>query len=422
MKNKLTNNWGLKLGSLLFAFFLWIIVTNLNDPVTQYRIYNVPVRFTNTDVVTSDGKTYEVVDGSDVIDVVTVSAARSVVDSLSEQDIVAVADFNNLTKQNTIDIQLSTNKYNNDLESIKGSIDVVTLNIENLKTKTYALAVETVGNPNDGYIIGDVTLGQNQVRVSGPESVVDRIDKVVSQVAVSGFTQDISTDADIELLDEEGNEIISDSLNYNIKTVKVNVAILKTKLVGLNLASSGTPAEGYEATGEIISNPSEILVAGKSSSLDNIENINIPSDVINITGQTGDMMAIVDVSDYLPSGISLADPDFNGNISVTAFVEKTVDKRLNFDVDDINWTNVPEGYVVELVDPEESFGVILNGLRVTMNNIEKDDVLVTADLSDILEQTDTVGSLYHTNLKFVYDNGSLATRSPVQVWFKLNKE
>ena len=44
MKDWFTKNWGLKLGSLIFACVLWVIVTNINDPVIQYKVSNVPVR------------------------------------------------------------------------------------------------------------------------------------------------------------------------------------------------------------------------------------------------------------------------------------------------------------------------------------------------------------------------------------------
>ena len=56
MWRKLTHNWGLKLGSVIFAIMLWIIVTNINDPVLTYKVYNVPVTITNTDAITSKGE------------------------------------------------------------------------------------------------------------------------------------------------------------------------------------------------------------------------------------------------------------------------------------------------------------------------------------------------------------------------------
>ena len=419
MKHKLTNNWGLKLGSLIFAFFLWIIVTNMNDPVIQYRVYNVPVRMTNANIVTDQGKTYEVLDGSDYIDTVTISAARSVIDALNEEDVVAVADFNDLTLQDTITIDLSTKKYNSNLESIKGSITEVKLNIEDLKTKTFALSTVTTGTANDGYMVGEISPAQNQVRVSGPESLINQITAAEVEVAVTGFTQDIVTDAEIELLDSEGNEVPTDSLTMNIESVKVKVEILQTKSVGLEFAAMGVPAEGYVATGKIESNPDSILVAGKPSQLENMTAISVPADVLNLTGQTGDMLTVINIEDYLPSGVSLADASFNGNVTVTVYVEKTVDKRLTLDTSAINWVNIPEGYEVELSEDEETYDVTLSGLRSVVNSLEPADVVATADIKDILEQTDMVGNHYHINLIFSSMKGDIETRSPVQIWFKL---
>ena len=113
MKNKLTKNWGLKLGSFLFAVALWIIVTNINDPVIPYKVSDVPVTIRNANLITDKGQIYEVLDGTDVIDVVTITAPRSIIDSLDKSNVVAVADMNDLTSLNTISIKLSTNKLGN---------------------------------------------------------------------------------------------------------------------------------------------------------------------------------------------------------------------------------------------------------------------------------------------------------------------
>ena len=105
MKNKLTKNWGLKLGSFLFAVALWIIVTNINDPVIPYKVSDVPVTIRNANLITDKGQIYEVLDGTDVIDVVTITAPRSIIDSLDKSNVVAVADMNDLTSLNTISIK-----------------------------------------------------------------------------------------------------------------------------------------------------------------------------------------------------------------------------------------------------------------------------------------------------------------------------
>ena len=46
MKNKLTNNIGLKFAAVLFAALLWLIVVNVDDPVDTNIYRNIPVTVT----------------------------------------------------------------------------------------------------------------------------------------------------------------------------------------------------------------------------------------------------------------------------------------------------------------------------------------------------------------------------------------
>lgn len=434
MKNRLTHNWGLKLGSLVFSFFLWIIVTNMDDPVIQYKVTNVPVSLINTDRVTSKGLTYEILNDTDVIDAVTITAARSVIDSLGEGNVVAVADFGTLSDIDierilstndleaellSIPINLTTNKYYSNLESIEGNVDNVEVGIEQLKTKTLSLTAQTSGAVSEGYMIGDVSLAQNQIRISGPRSVVEKIVSAEAEVSVTGFTQDIATDADIKLIDSEGNLIESDVLKTNISTVKINVEMLQTKEVPVSFGTVGTPAEGYVLTGEITASPETILVAGKPAVINSLKAIYVDPVALNVTGQAGDMMTLIDVNGYLPPSLLLADPAFNGNISVTVHIQKSVDRKISIDASNIVFENIPEGYEVEISEQNENVDVVLTGLGSRINNLSATDLLVSADLSDVLDQEDMVGNLYHVTLSVKDIDGELTLKTPAQVWFSL---
>lgn len=420
MKHKLFDDWALKLGSVVFAILVWFIVTNFNDPVVQYRVNNVKVSFRNTNVVTDQGQTFEVLDDSNVIDTVTVTGPRSVIDALDEENIVAYADFKDLTLQNTVAIRLSTNKYSSQIESIKGSIDTVQLNIENLKTKTLALSTVTSGNVSEGYTIGDVTTDENQVRISGPESLIDEIVRAEVNVPVTGFSQDIITDVDIVLMNADGEVISSGYITSNISKVRVKVEMLQTKRVTLQFDSSGIPADGYEATGVITCEPESILVAGRASVLQDIESIHI-DEPINITGQAGNMMTLVDVSNSMPSGVRIADTAFDGKVSVTVYIDRTSTRVMQLDADDIEFINVPDGYEVEVVDPERRYSVSVEGLQNRLDSLSADTIIATADLDKVLEQEDTVGEHYHVVLSFECDGNKLNVSNPVQVWIKLNE-
>ena len=322
MKHRITKNWGLKLVSFLFAVMLWIIVTNINDPSSPLKVNNIPVIIKNENLITDRGQVFEVLDGTDMIDSVTIWAPRSIIDTLQASNVVAEADMNDLTSLNTISIKLYTNKYNDKLDSIKGSIESVKLNIEDKQARSFPIRPNVTGDIQEGYMVGNVSTEQNLIRVSGPQSVVSQIAKAQAEVDVSGFTSNIGTDSDIRLYNEEGVEIRSESIEKNITKVRVNVEILEKKTVPITYKVSGVPADGYKATGEITSSRNSIMIAGKSKLMRETNSIEIPEGVLDVSGARETVQTTIDINDYLPEGAILAEEDFNGQITIAAGVEQ----------------------------------------------------------------------------------------------------
>ena len=110
----LTENYALKLASVGVAIVLWFLVTNINDPVIRRSFYNVPIAIRNASVLTEAGLVYEILDGTDQIATGNITAQRSVVESFTRDNIVAIADMNDLTSRNTVPIRLSVNKNTNE--------------------------------------------------------------------------------------------------------------------------------------------------------------------------------------------------------------------------------------------------------------------------------------------------------------------
>lgn len=388
MKNKLTKNWGLKLVSILFAVLLWIVVTNINDPVVSVRFSDIPVNIENDDLITDKGQVYEVLDNTDVIDTVTIYAPRSIIDSLDKSNVVAVADMNDLTSLDTIGIKLTTNKYSDKLESIRGNIDNVKLSIEERQSKALLVRASVVGEVREGYMVGSVSTEQNLVRISGPESVVSRVAKAQAEVDVTGFASSIDTDTDIRLYDEEGNEVSSGILERSINKVRINVAILEKKTVPITYTVSGTPAEGYRLTEETRSTRSSVTIAGRSSQLQRIDAVEIPEGVIDVSGATEDVTQTVDLNDYLPENIILAEDDFTGIINITACVGQELRRTLNTPVDEIRVTGVPEGFEAEITEPEDRCTITLIGLEEELQALDLNTLEVSVDVAAWLEQSD----------------------------------
>ncbi|MCM1039934.1 MAG: CdaR family protein [Roseburia sp.] len=422
MKNRLTRNWGLKIGSFLFAAVLWLIVTNINDPIGTIRVYNVPVTIQNADLITNNGQVYEVLDHTGTLDVVTISAKRSIIDALDASNVIAVADMNDLTSLNTIPIKLSTNKYNDRLESISGNIDNVKLNIETEKTKTLQLRTETTGTVKEGYIVGDITAEQNLIAISGPESVISQVKRAVATVDVSGFTNNIGTDAEIRLYDEEDKIINASSIVKNISKVRVTVEILEVKTVDINWKVSGVPAGGYLATGEVTAGRNSVMIAGRSKTIADITTIEIPEGALDISGATENFETIVDLTNYLPDGVILAEEDFQGKVRVNVAIEPVSERVVHLPVNQIQVLNVPEGFTIETAEENLTYPITLVGLQTDIDALDLGTLRPSIDIAEYMEEEglETIEEgIYAMGVDFQLENDAITVKDAVRIRLEL---
>lgn len=384
MKKRLTDNLSLKICSFVFAVLLWLVVVNVDNPVKTKQFDNISVKLQNANIITEEGLVYEILDSTGTV-TVSVSAPRSYLELLSKDDIVAVADFNNITAANTINITYYSKRYNDRITNFKGSIESVKLNIEPKKMLQLVLNTKTVGEVEDGYVVGRVTTDQNQVRISGPESVVSQIKSAVIEVNVSGTTTDIATYEDVKLYDAENNEITATSIVKNVDSVKVDVEILATKTVPIHYSVMGTPASGYRQTGEVTGVPSEITIAGSADALKNISQIEIPSEALNINGKKENLVENISVKTYLPNGITIVDSNYTGKAVVTVYIEEEQKKELHLAENNILLTNIPNGYKVS-VDEESEIILKMTGLQADISEVLISDIVGKIDVKAYMEE------------------------------------
>ena len=305
MKDKFTNNLSLKIIAVLFAAGLWMISININDPY-QSKDYSVEVQLVNMNLMTGAGKYVEIADNSDEI-TVKVRGNRSVMDSFSTANIVATADLNELNEENRIPIKLATVKTNGSkIESIRSNNEYIEVKVENIKRVQKKLEIVTRNAPEEGYILGKIATEQNALRISGPESAIALVDKAVVNFDLANASEDVSMLLPVELYDTEGNRIIDNRLSTSITEVQCEATILATKEIPLVFKVKGNTAQGYEYTGNLQSEPDKIKVAAKSSVLRGLNKLEI-KDAIDIEKAVKNVITTVELKDYLPEGVILAD-------------------------------------------------------------------------------------------------------------------
>ena len=407
MKSKLTANMGLKLISLAFAFVLWLVVNNMENPTVTETYVNIPVKLVNTDLITDAGKVYEILDGTGVVERVSVKAPKSVHSAINAGHIIATADVSELSSLDTISIEFSSSIYSGDIESIKGSIDTVKLNIENKKTKALSLKANVLGSVADGYLVGEVTTDQNLVRISGPESLISKVSKATVDVDVVGFTSDIGTNLDIRLYDSEGNLVQDNRISQNIKSVGVKVGIYQTLELPISFATSGSPISGYRVAADPTGNIESVLIAGKSNALRNLTEIRVPEEAIDVTGQSSDYVTEVDIRDYLPDNVFLAD-NSQAKIEVTVDIQQEVSRELKVQNGRVEIINVPAGFRASLEEIGDDATITVLGLSADVTAVRENELRGNVDILKWMEEegmSEAVDGYYNLEVDFNLDNG-----------------
>lgn len=386
MKKSLTNNIALKLLAFLFAFMLWLLVVNIDDPVDTKTFDSIPVTIEHAEVVTQDQRSYQVLDGTDTVSV-TVSATRSVLEKISAENIVATADMRELYLESQIPIEITIPGY--EFESATANPRNVQVKIEQNKSDTFPITVTTTGTVRDGYVLGNVQADPERVTVNGPESVIDRISKVVAQVNVSGLSEDSSIDAVLTYYDSDNNEISAEQLANNLGTtgVKVNVTLYHTARIPVTVDTSGvTAADGYSIS-EVTWTPEEIQLAGEEEVLDALESIRIPADAVDITSISQRTEQTVDITPYLPEGTRLVDENGN-NILVTARVAREGTKSFDIPVGSITVDNLSDSLTVSGYGSGDDLEVHIGGPQEQLNSLQLSDLAVSIDLKDCTKAGD----------------------------------
>lgn len=382
-----TNNLVLKISSLAIAFFVWIIVINISNPIVT-RSQMVPLEVVNSDIIADAGKTYSLTSANTV----TVSYEVRTRDEgkISASDFKAsvdLGDMYDITGAIPISVEVVNNK-----DLIMGAVitkpSIVRVSIEDLQRKEFTLTTKIKGTPSDGYSVGEIRLERTGVAVTGPVSVIGQISQVGVEIDVTGLDSNDSGNAKLQYFDANGNAfIISDSrVSKSFDNVDYDIVMLNGRTLALNFDVGGKAAEGYVFTGAESSTKS-IQVRGMPEALESLDSITIPATALSVEGATGDITTTVDIKDFLPENVEAIGAT---NITVTLKVEALDHKTLTLTISDLEVKGARPGVTTNIVP--ERIMVVVSGLTANLESITGADLQATLDIGNMVSGGNT-GSL-----------------------------
>ena len=379
MKDKLKNNLGLKIIAVVFAVLLWWIVVNIDDPIDTKQ-YFVDVAVTNPEVITNAGKSYQILDDTKSI-TVTVKARRKILDEIKSSYIIATADLREM-QDSSVPIRVKVIGFEGSYESVSAYPQNIQVSVENTQKKTFPITTVASGSPRDGYVVGSMTASPKTVDISGPESAVSKISKVVAKVDVSELSTDTSVETELIYYDAADNRIDKSLLSSNCDKngVTVSIDIWHTKKVSLQFDTSGIkPASGYVFTG-IEVEPQTIRVAGTTEQLNELSQIEIKAEELQKKDISTNEEVIIDITKHIPEGIIMANSD-ESSVVVRILVEKTGTKSILLPVGSIQIEKASSKFNLEK-GPEQEVELQFSGSKEALESLSSEKITAKIDLAE----------------------------------------
>lgn len=401
MKKVLMNNLGLKITAVVLAIISWFLVMNVSNPVRTQTYSNVPITVTNSSYIESMGLSCQL---KQTHVTVAIRENVSVVKSIEASDIMVIADLTQIISMDSdpvmVPLTVVCTKYPDiSAEDISVTPRNVEIKLEKLISADFVVTASAGDTkPDKDYEVGRMQVDPEKITISGPESIINKIDRVVAQVEVENLNGDSTLSGQIHVYDKNQDEVKESQMNYltlhNVKedgSVNVKVELWRVQTdIGISASASGTPEKGYQI-GEVITTPSKITLVGSAEALELLAEqgnmIEIPASEIDAFGKNKDFETKIDISEFLPEDIRLA-TDVSSSVLVTTTILPYGSRDYNIPTSNVTIINLGED--LRAVFNANEITVRVKGSNTRLDELKAEEITGTVDLNGLSAGTHTV--------------------------------
>ena len=373
----LDNNYILLIISVVISISIWIYMSMNATNDTFVTISNIPVQMELSEEASSSG--LRIFTANEPSASVTLTGNRTILGMVDSTDITVTASAStiNTTGNFTLPVTAVKNSSSKNFSITNTAPSSVSVVVDYFKEASFPIKDGIIVNAKKGYY-SSTSIPYSKVTVSGPQSEVNKIYKVVAKAEISSeLSEPIDVEATIVLLDVNDNEISTQLLELSVEKFTANINVLPEKTVKVNPLFVNKP-KGLKITDDIIEiTPSEILIAGPSEIIDKVDFVNLDSIDFSALNNT----------EHVFNNLSVSVPDKCKNISNSSTATMVLDLS-GFDKKTYTVTN----FVVEGLPDEYSYEVTSKSVKVTViGPAEELEELVASDITAVIDTSDATG-------------------------------
>ena len=374
----LSRNVWLKLLSLLLAILMWNYVISTNTTITRSKTVPGLTGYITGLTALNANRLALLDDPTDELSniTVTVDAPQTYYSRVSAENVQVMLDLSSVRTAGTQEVPLRATTSFGRVTEI--SPESLTLTFEDQDSRLVPINSVLAGDLRSDNWYSITRLNPSYLTVSGAGSVVRSISSATVNIDVSGHNHPYTQALPFILTDTSGEEIGQEMLNLSSSSVSVSVDIYPSKElpVSTDLANvvTGQPAEGYVVQSVTVQ-PETVTVAADADLLDGLTELMI--EPVSVEGASQSFTTRAAISSLMGVRNLSAEQVYVNVVISEASINGFVDKV------SVLMTGKGEGLSVEY----NSMGVYVTGPRSVVEELQKDGLFLSLDLTGLGEGT-----------------------------------
>ncbi len=356
---------------LLLSLGLWIYITNIENPIKSYELSKVPVEIKNSDSLKSVGLV--LAPNQQFYVSLKIEGSSQDLFSIDKSDFTISVDLSEFVLKN------GENKVAVNIENAPSTVKIknsngltITINTETYLTKEVPVKSKIDVISKSSYYVSAPVFSPETIVVSGPESLVNKVTKVIAEGQESNVVKTIVKDYIIKAVDENDDEVTGVQLSQ--KWAEATIEITEGKTVPIKINTIGTLENGLRLK-SISSTITEIGITGPESKLSSINEIG--TETINLS-EIKDSTNI-DVALGIPDGILIHNGE--SSITVSIVVEKVQTKEFTID-----YSIKGEKEGITITPDNNKVTIIVSAFEDVLNSITEENFTAELDVSEYIEE------------------------------------
>ncbi|TGY42048.1 hypothetical protein E5347_09940 [Clostridium sartagoforme] len=371
MDNKEKNKLIVPIICVLLSIGLWIYVTNVENKIRTTEISKIPVELVNLDALTSSKLALS--PDQELYATLKVEGNNNDINKIKKSDFKLQVDLSeyawkkgvNKVPVTIVDSPISVSIRNTNTLTIQ-------LNIEDMVEKTLPVISNIKVTTKQGYFASEPIISPEEVKVSGAESSINKVSKLVVVDNKEGASEDIVGDYEIKPVDDSGEKVLGVTLSQ--ETAKVEVRISKGKSVKVSVETTGTLPTGVKLR-SLESSRNTVEILGPKEILDTIGEVKTtPIDLSSITSSQEVNLKII-----LPEGVMVAQGDDMLSVKVNLAGMITKDFSIKYSLSGAN-----KG--LKITPSKDLIKVTIKGYEDEISSVVADNLKASIDLSSYKEE------------------------------------